>query len=154
MSGRRVAVTGASGFIGGALTAYLAGRGDEVVRLVRHQPTQPSERRWDPVRGGLDPRAIDDVDAIVHLAAAGVGDHRWTPAYKELVLRSRVDGTAAVATAIAQTGRPIRFVCGSAIGYYGDRGDEILTELSGPGTGFLAEVARAWEGSALSLIHI
>ncbi len=148
MSGRRVAVTGASGFIGGALTAYLAGRGDEVVRLVRHQPTQPSERRWDPVRGGLDPRAIDDVDAIVHLAAAGVGDHRWTPAFKELVLRSRVDGTAAVATAIAQTGRPIRFVCGSAIGYYGDRGDEILTELSGPGTGFLAEVARAWEGSA------
>lgn len=148
MSARKVAVTGASGFLGSALTAYLADRGDEVIRLVRRVPTRPHERSWDPVPGGLDPRAIEDVDAIVHLAAAGVGDHRWTPAYKELVLRSRVRGTAAVAGAIARTGRPIRLVCGSAIGYYGDRGDEVLTELSNPGTGFLSEVVRAWEGSA------
>ena len=148
MSGRRVAVTGASGFIGGALAAYLTGRGDEVVRFVRRAPVGPLERLWDPAPGGLDPRAIEDVDAIVHLAAAGVGDHRWTPAYKELVLRSRIGGTAAVAGAIAKTGRPIRLVCGSAIGYYGDRADEVLTERSDPGTGFLAEVVRAWEASA------
>lgn len=148
MTGRRVAVTGASGFIGGALAAYLTDRGDEVIRLVRRAPTRPLERLWSPAPGGLDPTVLEDVDAVVHLAAAGVGDHRWTPAYKDLVLRSRVEGTRAVAEAIARTGRPIRFVCGSAIGYYGDRDEEILTERSDPGTGFLAEVVRAWEGAA------
>ena len=148
MTGRRIAVTGASGFIGGALAAYLTERGDEVIRLVRRAPTRPGERLWAPVPGGLDPAALEDVDAVVHLAAAGVGDHRWTPAYKELVLRSRVDGTSAVAEAVARMGRPIRFVCGSAIGFYGDRGEEILTERSSPGTGFLAEVVQAWEGAA------
>lgn len=148
MPARRVAVTGASGLIGGALAAYLMDRGDEVIRLVRREPTRALERLWSPVPGGLDPTVLEDVDAVVHLAAAGVGDHRWTPAYKELVLRSRVEGTRAVAEAIAQTARPIRFVCGSAIGYYGDRGEEVLTERSDPGTGFLAEVVRAWEAAA------
>ena len=86
MTGRKVAVTGASGFIGGALAAYLTDRGDEVIRLVRRAPTRPLERLWSPAPGGVDPTVLEDVDAVVHLAAAGVGDHRWTPAYKDLSL--------------------------------------------------------------------
>lgn len=147
-SGRRIAVTGASGLIGSALVSALRERGDEVLSLVRRPPATASERRWEPRPGGLDPRILEDVDAVVHLAGAGVGDKRWTPAYKRLVLSSRVDGTTAVAQAIAATGKPIRLVNGSAIGYYGDRGDELLDEQSAPGTGFLAEVVRAWEGAA------
>lgn len=145
----RIAVTGASGFIGSALTAHLRGRGDQVVRLVRHSPAAPDEIPWDPSTGHLDPAALRDVTAVVHLAGAGVGDRRWTPAYKDLILRSRVDGTRAVARAVAAQDRPVRLVTASAIGYYGpDRGSEVLTETSGPGRGFLAEVVRAWEGAA------
>ncbi len=143
-----MAITGASGFIGSALATHLAARGDDVVRLVRRAPAHPDERQWDPSSGLVDPRLLEDLDAVVHLAAAGVGDHRWTPAYKELVLRSRVEGTRALAEGLARVPRPIRFVCGSAIGFYGNRGDEILTERSDPGNGFLAEVVRAWEGAA------
>lgn len=147
----RIAVTGASGFIGTALAAYLRARGDEVVRLVRHPPSAPEEIPWDPSTARLDPAALTGVDAVVHLAGAGVGDRRWTPAYKDLVLRSRVEGTTAVAGAVAAQDRPVRLVVASAIGYYGpDRGEEVLTETSAPGHGFLAEVVRAWEGAAAS----
>lgn len=147
---RTVAVTGASGLIGTALCRALSERGDRVLRLVRNTPTSPQERAWAPRPGGLDPRVLDDVDAVVHLAGAGVGDRRWTPAYKELLLSSRVAGTAAVAEALAaqaRGGRSIRLVSGAAIGIYGDRGDEQLTESSAPGEGFLAELVRAWEGA-------
>lgn len=147
----RIAVTGASGFIGTALAAYLRARGDEVVPLVRHPPSAPEEIPWDPSTARLDPAALTGVDAVVHLAGAGVGDRRWTPAYKDLVLRSRVEGTTAVAGAVAAQDRPVRLVVASAIGYYGpDRGEEVLTETSAPGHGFLAEVVRAWEGAAAS----
>lgn len=150
--GQRVAVTGSSGLIGGALSAYLTRRGDEVVRLVRQAPRASDEVRWDPASRTLDPAALAGVDAVVHLAGAGVGDHRWTPAYRREILTSRTDGTHAVADAVAAamatTGRPIRLLSGSAMGVYGNRGDEVLTERSAPGTGFLTEVVRAWEASA------
>ncbi|MBK8733371.1 MAG: TIGR01777 family protein [Actinomycetales bacterium] len=146
-SRQRIAITGASGLIGGALSRVLAARGDDVIRLVRHQPTNPQQRQWDPQQRSLPVEAVVDVDAIVHLAGAGVGDRRWTPAYKDLVLRSRLDGTTAVAEAIAGVGRPIRLVSASAVGYYGSRGDEILTETSAGGDGFLADVVRVWEGA-------
>ena len=144
----RVAVTGSSGLIGSALVAALRERGDEVVRLVRRPPSGPDEVQWDPASRRLDPRTLDAVDGVVHLAGAGVGDRRWTPAYKHEILASRTDGTTAVAGAVAACDHPVRLVSGSAVGFYGDRGDEELTEASAAGTGFLADVVVAWEAAA------
>jgi NAD dependent epimerase/dehydratase family enzyme len=143
-----VAVTGSSGLIGTPLVAALRERGDEVLRLVRRPPRRPDEVQWDPASRHLDPGVLDGVDAVVNLAGAGVGEHRWTPSYKHEVLSSRTDSTHAVATAIAATGRPVRLVNGSAVGFYGDRGEEELTEDSPAGTGFLADVVLAWEAAA------
>lgn len=148
MSGQRVVVTGASGLIGGALSASLRERGDEVVHLVRRPPRTTGEVQWDPDSRHLDPQVLDGVDAVVHLAGAGVGEHRWTPSYQQTILRSRVDSTTAVAQAVAAHGDRVRLVSGAAVGIYGsDRGDEVLTEASEPGEGFLADVVRAWEAS-------
>ena len=144
---QRIAITGASGLIGSALSAFLRARGDEVVHLVRRQPLTSSEVGWDPRSRTLDPDALSGLTAVVHLAGAGIGDHRWTAAYKHEILSSRVDGTATIATALADLGEPIALVSGSAIGAYGDRGEEILTEDSRTGHGFLAEVVRAWEAA-------
>ncbi|GGL22243.1 TIGR01777 family protein [Phycicoccus endophyticus] len=144
----RVAVTGSSGLIGTALVAALRARGDDVLRLVRREPAAPDEVRWDPATRRLDPAVLDGVDAVVNLAGAGVGDHRWSPAYKREILASRTDATTAVATAVAATGAPVRLVSGSAVGFYGDRGDQPLTEADAAGTGFLAEVVLAWEAAA------
>jgi uncharacterized protein (TIGR01777 family) len=144
----RIAVTGSSGLIGTALVSALRERGDEAVRLVRRPPRAPDELQWDPSTRRLDPAALDGVDGVVHLAGAGVGDRRWSPAHKREVLASRTDSTTAVATAVAQADHPVRLVSGSAVGYYGDRGDEELTEASPPGTGFLADVVLAWEAAA------
>ncbi|MBM6546168.1 TIGR01777 family oxidoreductase [Janibacter sp. YIM B02568] len=143
----RVAVAGSSGLIGSALSASLRARGTEVIRLVRRAPTSPDERAWDPAKGELDPSVLDRVDAVITLAGAGVGDRRWSPSYKQEILASRVDSTRTFAAAAAAAGVP-RMVAGSAIGIYGDRGDEVLTEASAPGTGFLVEVVRAWEEAA------
>jgi uncharacterized protein (TIGR01777 family) len=147
---QRVAISGASGLIGSALSSYLVARGDDVRHLVRRDPRTGSEISWDPANRRLDPASLEAVDAVVHLAGAGVGDRRWTARHKQDVLASRTDGTAAVATAVAAHGDRIRLVSGSAIGWYGNRGDEILTEQSPEGTGFLAEVAQAWEASTAS----
>jgi len=149
---QRIAITGSSGLIGTPLVAALRERGDEVVRFVRRAPSAPDEVHWDPASRSLDPRALDGVDAVVHLAGAGVGDRRWTPSYKHEILASRTDGTTAVASAVAEAGREIRFLSGSAVGVYGDRGDEELTEGSPPGTGFLADVVLAGEASAQSAV--
>lgn len=145
---QRVAITGSTGLIGSALSAFLRDRGDEVVRLVRRAPEQPDEVRWDPASRRLDPSQLTGVTAVVHLAGAGVGDHRWTPSYQQQILSSRVDGTTTIATALAALGEPVRLVSGSAVGVYGDRGDEVLTEDSLLGGGFLSEVVRAWEAAA------
>jgi uncharacterized protein len=144
----RIAVTGSSGLIGTALVAALRQRGDEVVRLVRRPPRAADEVQWDPATGHLDPRVLEGVDGVVNLAGAGVGDSRWSPSYKREILASRVDATTAVATAVAAAGHPVRLVSGSAVGYYGDRGDEELTEASPPGSGFLSDVVLAWEAAA------
>lgn len=144
---QRVAISGASGLIGSALSTFLSSRGDEVVRLVRRQPSTQHEIGWDPASRTLDPGDLSGLTAVVHLAGAGVGAHRWTAAYKQEILDSRVDGTATIATALADLGEPVALVSGSAIGVYGDRGEQILTEDSEPGTGFLADVVRAWEAA-------
>jgi len=146
---QRVAITGASGLIGGALSVFLSARGNDVVHLVRHEPRARYEVSWDPASRKLNPGDLSGLTAVVHLAGAGVGDHRWTPAYKEEILASRVNGTATIATALAELGEPIALVSGSAIGAYGDRGDEILTEDSETGKGFLADVVRAWEAATI-----
>ena len=143
----RIVVTGSSGLIGTALVAALHERGDEVVRLVRRAPRSPDEVQWDPSTRRLDPHVLDGVDGVVNLAGAGVGDKRWTPAHKRDILASRVDSTTALATAVATADHPVRLVSGSAVGYYGDRGDEELTEASPPGTGFLSDVVLAWEAA-------
>jgi uncharacterized protein (TIGR01777 family) len=144
---QRIAISGASGLIGTALSAFLRSRGDEVVHLVRRKPSTTLEIGWDPTSRTLDPRDLAGLTAVVHLAGAGVGAHRWTTAYKREILASRVDGTATIATALADLGDPVALVSGSAIGFYGDRGERILTEDSGPGQGFLADVVRDWEAA-------
>ena len=145
---QRVAITGSSGLIGSALSAFLTARGDEVVHLVRRPSRTPSEVAWDPASRHLDPDAIEGATAVVNLAGAGVGDQRWTPRYQQQILASRVDSTHTIATALAQRGGTARLVSGSAVGFYGDRGDEVLTEESAAGSGFLTEVVRAWEAAA------
>jgi len=146
---QRVAITGASGLIGSALSAFLSARGDDVVHLVRREPRTRYEIGWDPAARKLDPGDLSGVTAVVHLAGAGVGEHRWTPAYKHEIIASRVNGTATIATTLADLEEPIALVSASAIGAYGDRGDEVLTEDSETGKGFLADVVRAWEAATV-----
>ncbi len=144
----RIGITGASGLIGSALGADLRREGHQVVRFVRHPSTDVMEIPWQPGTA-LDPALLAGMDAIVHLAGAGVGDKRWTDAYKQEILRSRVDGTATIATAMAHaTEGPRVLVCGSAVGYYGDTGDRITDESGPQGEGFLADVVQRWEAAA------
>jgi uncharacterized protein (TIGR01777 family) len=143
----RIVVTGSSGLIGRALVTRLTALGHETVVLVRRAPGR-GEARWDPSGGQIDAGALEGAGAVVHLAGTGIGDSRWTAARKEIILHSRVDSTTLLSTTLAaMTHPPAVLVSASAIGYYGDRGDEELTEASGPGTGFQAEVCRAWEGA-------
>lgn len=143
----KIAVTGSSGLIGGALVAALEGDGHQTVRLVRRESTTVGEASWDPGSGIVDVAALADVDAIVHLAGETIGQ-RWTSSRKRAVLESRVAGTRAIAEAVAALHPTPVLVCASAVGFYGNRGDEILTEASSRGTGFLADVVEAWEDAA------
>jgi len=144
-----VVVSGASGLIGTALVAALRESGDEVVRLTRRQAAAPDEVSWDPKLGKLDPADLTGIDAAVHLAGAGVGDKRWTAGYKREIRDSRVLGTRTLVNALTALDPPPRvLVSASGVGVYGDRGDEILTETSPLGSGFLADVCRAWEAEA------
>lgn len=143
----KVAVTGASGLIGGALVPQLRAVGHDVVRLVRRPPSAPDERPWDPSGPGLDPAHLADVDAVVHLAGAGVADERWSAERKQVVLRSRVEGSRAVALAVAASPRTTRLLSASAVGFYGDTGDRVTDESGRSGAGFLAGVCRAWEAA-------
>lgn len=143
----KVVVTGSSGLIGSALVEALQARGDAVTKLVRRAPNT-GEARWDPEGNQIETAALEGQDAFVHLAGVGIGDHRWTEEHKRAVLESRVKGTTLLATTIAGlTDKPKVLVSGSAIGYYGLRGDEVLTEDSEPGTGFLTDVCLPWEAA-------
>ncbi|HXJ81289.1 MAG TPA: TIGR01777 family oxidoreductase [Candidatus Methylomirabilis sp.] len=146
----KVLVTGSSGLIGSALTPSLTAGGHSVVRLVRSTTDRNSGSvRWDPVAGTLDRAALEGFDAVVHLAGEDISAGKWTAAKKARIRQSRVDGTGLLARTLASLARPPGVLaCASAIGYYGNRGDEILTEESGPGAGFLAAVCRDWEAAA------
>ncbi|MDP9394308.1 MAG: TIGR01777 family oxidoreductase [Actinomycetota bacterium] len=145
----KVAVTGASGFIGRALVTDLEGAGHDVLRLVRREPAAPSEVRWDPRGGTVDTAALAGVEAVFHLAGAGIGDHRWTSAYKREILDSRVIGTRTLAAALAGMVTPPRvLVSSSGISYYGDTGNTVVDESSPKGASFLADVSAAWEEAA------
>ena len=148
-----VAVTGASGLIGTALVRRLQNEGHRVLRLTRSRPSGPAQLQWDPMAGRLDRDALAKADAVVHLAAANIGDKlRWTARTKREILETRVEGTGLVARTMAELakgpGGPRVLVCASGAHYYGDRGDEVLTEASTTGRGFLAGVVRQWEAAA------
>ncbi len=144
----RIAITGASGLIGTALSRRLKADGHDVVPVVRRAPSD-NEIGWSIDEKRIDDGAFDGIDAVVHLAGAGIGDKRWTDAYKEEILESRTVGTALVAQAVNEaTNGPKVLLTGSAIGYYGESVEDTFTETSPVGTGFLAEVCEAWESSA------
>jgi uncharacterized protein (TIGR01777 family) len=141
----RVIVTGSHGLIGSALIAALTAAGHQPVRVVRGSP-EVGEIRWDPESGMLDGRDLAGMEAAVHLAGEALGAKRWNAQQKHRILDSRVRGTELLCRRLAEVDpRPGVLVAGSAIGFYGDRGSEELDEHSGPGTGFLADVAQQWE---------
>jgi uncharacterized protein (TIGR01777 family) len=144
-----VLITGATGLIGSALAPVLRKQGHEVVSLTRSEARRTGEFRWDPEQGYVDPAALHGIDAVVHLAGETVAG-RWSEDKKRRILESRVNGTRLVSEAIAALGRPPgALVCASAIGVYGDRGDEVINDQSPVSAGgFLADVVRAWEAAA------
>jgi uncharacterized protein (TIGR01777 family) len=148
MAAMKIAMTGSSGLIGSALRTSLNGDGHRVVRLVRRAATGPDEVRIDP-RVPVDPGVFADVDAVVNLAGAGVGDHRWSPAYKRTIRHSRIGTTTAIVRALQSAPTRRRtLLSASAIGYYGDdNGDALLMETAPAGADFLATVCRDWEAA-------
>jgi uncharacterized protein (TIGR01777 family) len=144
----QIAITGSTGLIGKALVRALRDEGLTVIRLVRRPATAEDEIRWDPF-GDVDSTALEGVDAVVHLAGAGLGDHRWTETYKREVRDSRVEGTRTLSRALAGLDRrPAVFVSGSAVGFYGDTGDLAIDESASEGEGFLADLCGDWEAAA------
>lgn len=149
METSRIAVAGASGLIGSALVRSLTADGHEVVRLVRRTPRAKDEVEWDPERQYVDAAGLVGCDAVVNLAGAGIGDHRWTDEYKRRIRDSRLLGTAALAEAVASLDRPPQvFLNGSAMGVYGDTGERAVDESAPPGIGFLPSLCVEWEEAA------
>lgn len=144
---QRIAITGASGLIGSALVGYLKSEGHTVQRLVRRAPVSPDEVQWDPKSDYVDLEALRGVNAIIHLAGAGVGDKRWSKKYKAEILNSRLLGTTTIANAVTVL-QPDVFISASAIGWYGESGNRAVIETDKCGDDFLAAVCREWEGAA------
>ena len=144
----KILVSGSTGLVGARLVAELDGDGREVVRLVRRSPSGANEVEWNPAAGVLKAEEIEGCDAVIHLAGENVGSSRWTARKKAAIRESRVNGTKLLADTLAGLNSPPKvFVSASAIGFYGDRGDERLSEESASGEGFLADVCRAWEAT-------
>ena len=144
-----IAITGASGLIGTALSASLTSQGHRPIALVRRAAKAGADEiQWDPAGGTIDAASLEGIDAVVHLAGAGIGDKRWTDDRKKVIRDSRTEGTSVLATALAGlSAKPSVFVSGSGIGYYGSQGDSVLTEADPAGTGFLADVCVEWEAA-------
>lgn len=152
----RTLISGGSGLIGSALTTSLLERGNDVRRLVRRQPGATGEYFWDPYEAVIDDRALEGVDVVINLSGAGIGDKRWTAERKAALYDSRISTTRLLAEHLARIDNPPRvFVSQSAIGIYGDRGDEILTESSsnGPADDFLASLTIDWEEAAAPAVE-
>jgi uncharacterized protein (TIGR01777 family) len=143
-----VVLAGASGLIGSALGASLRADGHRVKTLVRRPAPGPDFDSWDPTRGRLDPDFLRGADAVVCLSGVGVGDHRWTDAYKQAILSSRIDSVGTVARSLAEYGGPRVLLAASAIGYYGDTDDREVDEDAAAGDSFLSEVCVEWEAAA------
>ena len=144
---QRIAVTGASGLIGSALVGYLKSQGHTVQRLVRRAAVSSEEITWDPIAGTVDMEALAGVDAVIHLAGAGVSDKRWTKKYRSEILNSRLLGTTTIAKAVAIV-KPQVFISASAIGWYGESGNRAVIESDRVGDDFLAAVCHEWESAA------
>jgi hypothetical protein len=146
-----IAVTGSSGLIGSALRDHLTREGHRVVRVVRGERRERAsvdEIRWDPENSRIDTGAFEGLDAVVHLAGEGIGERRWTAAQKQRLRSSRIVGTGLVAEALASCRRPPgAFISASAIGYYGNTGDDVVDESSPPGHDFLARLCADWESA-------
>lgn len=143
-----VAVTGSHGFVASALVPALVRDGHRVVRLVRTQPVGADELGWDPDAGTIDAAGLEGIGGVVHLAGAGIGDKRWSDARKRVILESRTKGTGLLARTLARLTRPPSvLVSASAVGYYGNRGEEPLDEHSAPGNDFVAGVCVQWEAA-------
>ena len=144
----RIVVSGSHGLVGKALISSLTADGHEVIRLVRNKPTGAGEVEWHPNEGHIDASPLEGVDAVVHLAGESIAANRWTGEKKRAIRDSRVKGTTLLSETLARLSRPPAvFISASAIGYYGDRGDELLTESSAPGRDFLASVCIEWENA-------
>jgi uncharacterized protein len=158
----RIAIAGASGLIGQALTAHLSANGHEVIKFKRFKgqfsASNPGEVNWNPANNDIDAEALFGVDAVINLAGSPIGEKRWTSNVKHQILQSRIDATDTIVQALNGTKTfydvsrlPKILINASAIGIYGDRSDEVMTEQSAPGEGFLVDVVKEWESSALAL---
>ncbi len=149
----KILVSGSTGFVGSALCTVLQGRRHQIVPLVRGSAdVDGASVRWDPLTGTLDHEQLEGIDAVVHLAGENVASGRWNTARRERIRASRVEGTKLLAAGLGQLERPpVVAVCASAIGYYGSRADEVMTEESAPGSGFLADVAQEWEQATMPM---
>jgi len=143
----RIGITGSSGLIGTALRQQLEAEGHEVRRFLRGKPEDP-EAVWSPAGGWIRPGALEGLDAIVHLAGESIGEGRWTKSRKAELRASRIDSTRLLVSELERIANPPALIAASAVGIYGNRGDEILDEASPSGTGFLAELTREWEAEA------
>lgn len=151
----KILVVGATGLVGSALVPLLTTAGHTVFKLSRRNSNgDPQTLVWDPAAGKIPVQELEGFDAVIHLAGEGIATGRWTAAQKEKIRDSRVGGTSLLSQTLAKlTNKPKHFLCASAIGYYGDRDDEICTETSAPGTDFLADVCQAWERATLPAVE-
>ncbi len=152
MADALVAIAGSSGLIGSALVTALRASDNRVVRIVRHAPSNADELHWNPQTGEFDPDTLRGVDAVVNLCGAGIGDKRWSGAYKQLLRDSRITPTEVLATAVADAGVGV-LINASAVGYYGDTKDRVADETAPAGTGFLARLCVDWEAATLPAQH-